>query len=170
MFTIRPPRPDELDQTMAVHRAAFGRAGEAELVQHLRQAGDSAFELLAEADGVIVGHVAYSPCRVEHGDDGRVLGLAPIGVLPAWQAHGVGSALIRQSLDMLREAGKVRVVVVLGDPAYYVRFGFEPASRSDLHDTYGGGDAFMALALRPDGFHGYRGRVDYAPAFDLLTD
>ncbi|RDI98481.1 N-acetyltransferase [Dyella solisilvae] len=170
MFEIRPPRPDELPAILAVHRAAFGRDDEAALVQHLRNDGDSAFEVLAEADGEVIAHVAYSPVSIEHGNDGRALGLAPVAVTPAWQHRGVGSALVRRSLDELRDASDARAVVVLGEPAYYARFGFSPASLAGLHDTYGGGDAFMAQALRPGGLDGYHGRVDYARAFALLTE
>lgn len=169
MIVIRPPRLDELAAIMAVHRAAFGRDDEAALVGRLRADGDDAFELLAEADGAVVAHVAFSRLRIEHGDDGLALGLAPVAVLPAWQRRGVGSTLIRHSLEALRKQ-PMRAVMVLGDPGYYARFGFTPASRASLRDTYGGGDAFMALALHSGGLDGYRGRVDYAPAFDLLTD
>ncbi|KRE89861.1 hypothetical protein ASG87_02615 [Frateuria sp. Soil773] len=167
---FRAPRPDEPDAVQAVHEAAFGRTDEAALVRRLRQAGDSRLELLAEADGEVVAHVMYSLVRIEHGDDGHALGLAPLGVLPPWQRHGVGSALVRRSLDVLRQAGTARLAVVLGDPAYYARFGFAPAAQAGLHDVYGGGDAFMALALRPGGLDGCRGRVDYAPAFDQLPE
>lgn len=159
----------ELAATLAVERAAFGRDDEADLVQRLREAGDSTVEWVAEADGGIVGHVLYSPVRIEHGGGGEPLGLAPVGVLPAWQRRGIGHALIEASLGALRQAGRHSLVVVLGEPGYYTRFGFVPAARSGLHDTYDGGDAFMAQALRPGGLDGHHGRVDYAPAFDLLT-
>lgn len=164
------PDPQELEATLAVHRAAFGRDDETRLVQRLRETGDSALEWLAEMDGQVVGHVTYSPVRIEHGDDGRALGLAPVGVLPAWQRRGIGRALIEASLAALRQDGQTPLVVVLGDPAWYGRFGFAPAAAVGLHDTYGGGDAFMALALRPAGLDGRRGRVDYATAFDLLGE
>ena len=168
---LRPLRAtaQELAATLAIERAAFGRDDEADLVRRLREAGDDAAEWIAEADGEIVGHVLYSPVRIEHGEDGRALGLAPVGVLPAWQRRGVGHALIQASLDALRHAGHHSLAVVLGEPGYYTRFGFAAASRAGLHDTYGGGDAFMALPLQPGGLDGRRGRVDYAPAFDLLT-
>jgi putative acetyltransferase len=162
--------PSDLEAVLAVHRAAFGRGDEAELVRRLCEAGDNACELMAEAETGVIGHVVYSPCRIEHGDDGRVLGLAPVAVLPTWQRQGVGTALINQSLDAMRAEGRVRAVVVLGEPDYYSRFGFTPASRVGLHDIYGGGDAFMVLALQPGGLNGYQGRVNYAPAFDSLTD
>jgi putative acetyltransferase len=169
-FHTRLPRSNDLEAVLAVHRAAFGRGDEAELVRRLCEAGDNTCELLAETETDVIGHVMYSPCRIEHGDDSRVVGLAPVGVLPTWQGQGVGTALIHQSLDAMRSEGRIRAVVVLGEPSYYARFGFTPASRAGLHDTYGGGDAFMVLALQPGGLDGYQGRVDYAPAFDFLTD
>jgi putative acetyltransferase len=170
MIVTRPLRTDDLDAALAVERAAFGRAGEADLVQRLRVDGDATLEWVTEAQGRVIAHVLYSPVRIARGDDGRVLGLAPVGVMPAYQKQGIGDALIRQSLDALRENGHVRAVVVLGEAAYYTRFGFAPASHHGLQDVYGGGDAFMALALRAGGLDGYGGRVDYAPAFDLLSE
>lgn len=169
---LRPLQAGAVEATTAldVERAAFGRDGEAALVQRLREDGAATAEWVAEVDGAIVGHVLYSPVSIEHGGDGSALGLAPVGVLPAWQRQGIGRALIEASLEALRQNARHALVVVLGDPDYYARFGFAPASRVGLHDIYGGGDAFMALALRPDGLDGPRGRVNYAPAFDLLTD
>lgn len=161
---IRRPRPDpdDLNEILAVHRAAFGREDEARLVEQLRASGRNTFELLAEQQGEIVAHVLFSPIRVEHGDDDQALGLAPMAALPAWQRRGVGTTLIHDALQALA-ASPFRAVVVLGDPAYYGRFGFTPASAFHLHDIYGGGDAFMALALCEGGLHGYRGQIDYAP-------
>jgi putative acetyltransferase len=160
---------DELHAVLAVHRAAFGREGEASLVEQLRISGFNTFEWVAEENGRIIGHVSFSPIQIERGDDGKALGLAPMAVLPAQQRRGVGSQLLAEALQALRGTA-FRAVVVLGDPAYYERFGFLPASKHGLHDTYGGGDAFMAMALHEDGLSGYRGRVDYAPAFANLTD
>jgi putative acetyltransferase len=168
---IRPPHPDrdEREAVLRVHRAAFGREDEARLVQQLHLSGRDVFELLAECDGTIVAHVAFSPVTIEHGEDGRARGLAPVAVLPAWQRQGIGTRLIGEALQALRAAA-LRGVVVLGDPTYYARFGFEPASRYGLHDIYGGGDAFMTLALYEGSMRGYRGRVDYAPEFANVTD
>jgi len=166
---IRAPLPVDAEAVLAVHRAAFGRDGEAQLVAALAAAGRNVFERLAEAEAAVVAHVLFSPVRIAEGDDGLALGLAPMAVMPAWQRRGIGSALIETALRELA-ATPCRAVVVLGDPAYYGRFGFAPASSAGLHDTYGGGDAFMALALRAGGLDGYRGRVDYAPEFDQLPE
>ena len=135
----------------------------------LRAAGRAVFERLAERDGDVAGHALFSPVRIAHGDDGLALGLAPMAVAPAWQRRGVGTALLQGSLRELSETPH-RAIVVLGDPAFYGRFGFRSAARAGLHDTYGGGDAFMILALREGGLDGYRGRVDYAPEFASLSD
>lgn len=166
---VRPPLPQEESAVLAVHRAAFGREDEARLVASLRTAGRARFERLVERDGAVIGHALFSPVRIAHGDDGLALGLAPMAVAPAWQRRGAGTALLEASLRELAETAH-RAVVVLGDPAFYGRFGFRPATAAGLHDTYGGGDAFMALALREGGLDGYRGQVDYAPEFASLTD
>lgn len=166
---LRRPDADDLNEILTVHRAAFGREDEARLVEQLHASGRNTFELLAEQQGEIVAHVLFSPIHIEHGDNQQALGLAPMAVAPAWQRRGVGTALIHDALRALA-ISPFSAVVVLGDPAYYGRFGFTPASAFDLHDTYGGGDAFMALALREGGLHGYRGQVDYAPEFANLTD
>ena len=94
---------------------------------------------------VIVGHVAFSPVSVD-GSDGGV-GLAPVAVLPVYRRRGVAARLVRDGLAVCAAMG-VRFVVVLGEPAYYGRFGFVPARRWGLHDEYGGGDAFQALELQ----------------------
>ncbi|TAN08472.1 MAG: N-acetyltransferase [Rhodanobacteraceae bacterium] len=164
---IRPFRDGDLVAIDAVNRAAFGRADEGQLVAALHTAGCDAFELVAERDARIVAHILFSPVTVEHGDDGRVLGLAPLAVAPGHQRQGIGSALVRAALSTLA-TGPYRAVVVLGDPDYYQRFGFGPASAAGLHDVYAAGDDFMALALRAGGLSGYRGRVSYAPEFDGL--
>lgn len=166
---VRSPLPQEADAVLAIHRAAFGREDEARLVAALRAAGRDAFERVAELDGTLAGHVLFSPVRIAHGDDGLSLGLAPMAVAPARQRQGVGTALLDASLRELATT-PYRAVVVLGDPAFYSRAGFRPAATVGLHDSYGGGDAFMVLPLRAGGLDGYRGQVDYAPEFTSLSD
>ena len=99
----------------------------------------------ARAGSDVIGHVAFSPVSVD-GSGGGV-GLAPVAVLPAYRRRGVAARLVRDGLAACAAMG-VRFVVVLGEPAYYGRFGFVPARRWGLHDEYGGGDAFQALELQ----------------------
>lgn len=164
---IRPVRDGDLVAVAAVNRAAFGREDEAQLVAALHTADRDSFELVAERDGVIVAHILFSPVSVEHGDDERMLGLAPLAVAPDFQRQGIGTALARAALETLASS-PYRAVVVLGDPDYYRRFGFGPASAVGLRSVYAAGDAFMAMALREGGLAGYAGCVRYAPEFDGL--
>jgi putative acetyltransferase len=83
--------------------------------------------LAATVDSTIVGHVLFTPCRTDEGDSACSL-LAPLAVVPAWQKQGIGSSLVREGLQRLREAG-VSQVFVLGDPAYYGRHGFKQESQ-----------------------------------------
>lgn len=95
------------------------------------------------------------------------LGLAPLAVLSAHRRAGVGAQLVRLGIDGCRGAG-VGFVVVLGDPEYYGRFGFQPASRFGLEDEYGGGAAFQALELLAGSIPAAGGLVQYAPEFGAL--
>ncbi|WP_312018215.1 GNAT family N-acetyltransferase [Bradyrhizobium semiaridum] len=131
---LSPPMPirDERDEYAAaisrITAAAFERAPhssgtEAHIVEALRQAGALALSLVATSDdGSIVGHVVFSPVRI-YGKPGRWYGLGPVSVAPDVQRHGVGSALIREGLARLATLD-ADGSVVLGDPAYYGRFGF----------------------------------------------
>jgi putative acetyltransferase len=163
---IRAATPADLAAILAVHRAAFARDDEAALVQRLHDAGRAAVSLVAEREGAIVGHVLFSPVTIEHGDDGKALGLAPVAVLPAQQHEGVGHALIEEGIGACFVAD-ARAIVVLGAPNYYARFGFSRASTHGL--THGDNAAFMVLALTVDGLGAYRGRVDYSAEFAGLS-
>lgn len=95
------------------------------------------------------------------------MGLAPVAVEPSRQGRGIGAALITAGLKGCAEQG-FDFAVVLGEPGYYRRFGFEPAARWGLDSIYQAGDAFMAAALRPGGLDGQSGLVRYSGAFDSL--
>jgi putative acetyltransferase len=114
-----------------VHRAAFPHHGDAvaNLVDELRDAvtrGDG-LSLVAEERDEVVGHVMFSPSLLDAPKRlVPVQVLSPIGVAPAWQNRGVGTRLIRRGLELL--AGRDAPLVFLeGPPAYYSRFGFQPA-------------------------------------------
>jgi putative acetyltransferase len=95
------------------------------------------------------------------------LGLAPLAVLPTVAGRGIGAALVRAGLAACaqRAAG---LIVVLGDPAYYARFGFTPASTFALRDEYGGGDAFQAIELTPGAAPAGGGLVRYGKEFAMF--
>ena len=165
MTEVRAATADDLDAIVDIHRAAFGRDAEADLVRRLVAAGRAAISLVAVDDeDTVLGHVLFSPVTIEEGDDGKSLGLAPVAVHPDHQRQGVGHDLIEEGIGacFVQDA---RAVFVLGSPAYYTQFGFTKASVHDLHDAYEGGNAFQVLPLTIDGLSGYRGRVNYAPEF-----
>ncbi|MGZ3276119.1 MAG: GNAT family N-acetyltransferase [Caulobacteraceae bacterium] len=160
---IRPERARDHAAIRAVTVAAFqssshGHNGEADIVDALRAAGVLTVSLVAEIDEEIVGHGAWSPVAIAEAE-GDWYGLGPLSVAPAWQGRGVGQALVREGLRVLGALGPAGCVVV-GDPAYYGRFGFEndPALR------YGEASPYLqrlVLRGRPP-----RGEVRYHQAFD----
>jgi putative acetyltransferase len=164
---IRPARDEDADAIRAILLSAFGRQAQARLVDRLHASGKVADSLVAEAQGRILGHVLFS--RIGIGAAGLpALSLAPIAVAPAFQRLGVGSALVSSGLQRLRVAGHARVIV-LGDPAWYPRFGFVPASRFGLRCPFPAPEgAFMAIALARDAFRQASGLVGYGPEFDDL--
>ncbi len=167
MRVIRPERPGDAAAIHAVHAAAFPTAAEALLVEALRAAGRLAVSLVAERDGAVIGHVAFSPVTVDGAADG--LGLAPLAVLPARQRQGVGGRLVAAGLTAAANAG-AGFVVVLGEPHYYARFGFGPAVVWGLSDDYGGGAAFQVVELRAGAIPRGAGRVAYCDEFQLLGE
>lgn len=148
----------------ALHNAAFGGGAEAKLVDALEADGDTIVSLVTEIEGAIVGHVLYSRMTVEA--DGKILpaaGLAPVGVFPHYQRLGLGSMLIRDGLARLAAHG-IRIVFVLGDPAYYQRFGFAADLATPFASSYSG-PHLMALHLDSGIVTPRSGRADYAKAF-----
>jgi putative acetyltransferase len=134
-------------------------------VQGLHDADKAVVSLVAVANDHIVGHVLFSPVTVDgRGAHVELAGLAPVGVLPEHQNEGVGSPLIQHGLAECRRAG-VDAVVVLGDPGYYSRFGFERASEHGLGNEYGADEAFMVKLLHDGALISVNGTVRYQPEF-----
>jgi putative acetyltransferase len=164
-LVLRPETPDDIPGLQAVEEAAFARRTEAALVDMARQRGRSALSLVALQEDRLIGHVLFTPMTLEPPCPGlQGLGLGPIAVLPEYQKTGVVSRLMQAGLEHVRRLG-VGFVVLLGDPAYYSRFGFTPARSFGLSSDYGDGDEFQALELRPDALRGVAGHVKYIPEF-----
>ncbi len=164
--SIRPERRGDRLAVYQVHAASFPTDAEARLVDLLREAGRLIVSLVAEADGAVVGHVAFSPVTAANGAIGA--GLAPIAVVELHRRRGIAAELVRAGLTACRDAG-VRWAVVLGEPEYYGRFGFRAATDFGLTDEYGGGPAFQTLELIPGGIPVGGGLVRYAPEFAAVV-
>ncbi len=163
-LTVRLAEERDRQVIRDVEERAFGGMGEATLVDSLVAADDAVLELVAEREGEIVGHILFSRVFVEAGDD-RFPGvaLAPAAVLPDWQGKGVGRAMIRDAHKRLQAAGE-KLSVVLGDPAYYGRFGYEHGRAAGFASTYQC-DALQAVAW---GEAPSSGKLVYATPFGAL--
>ena len=165
-WATRPERPDDVAAIRAVNLAAFPTAAEADLVDALR-ASDAWIPGLSivteDAEGTVVGHALLTRCLV---GSTPALALAPCAVLPGVQRRGAGSAAIRAGLEAARAMGE-KLVLVLGHPDYYPRFGFTPASTFGIRPSFEAPDAaMMALALDPEA-EMPRGTIAYPAQFGV---
>lgn len=170
VISIRPERPEDASRIRHVNELAFGQPAEADLVERLRQACTDALSLVAEDDAV-VGHILFTPVVAESAGRQVIgMGLAPMAVLPDRQRQGIGSQLVRRSLEILRERG-CPFVVVVGHPEYYPRFGFKPASTYGLASQWEGvpDAAFMALVLDVHATAGISGVARYREEFNEVA-
>jgi len=181
MPSIRHETPVDHSAVSRVHRRAFGRAEEADLVDRLRQEASPAVSLVATDDAVengtgdplpILGHIFFSPVTIEPRTtepEARpvfAMGLAPMAVVPERQREGIGAALVEAGLRACREIG-VEAVVVLGHPGYYPRFGFHPAETFGLQSEYDvPSEAFLAMELVVGALDASAGQVRYHASFD----
>jgi putative acetyltransferase len=164
---LRPETAADAAGIRDVNAAAFGGPAEADLVDRLREGGFVLVSLVAVDGGSIVGHVLFSRLRIEAGRTTMAaVALAPLAVLPAYQQQGIGSALVREGLARCRHEGE-SVVVVVGHPAFYPRFGFSQALATRLESQYAG-ESFMALELKPSALAGISGAVVYPAPFDAF--
>lgn len=160
---IRMEQPRDAEAIEQVHLAAFAshaysRQTEHLIVNALRAAGALAVSLVAEEDGQVIGHIAFSTALINGQDCGWQL-LGPVGVLPAHQRQGVGSRLVREGLAAIRRLG-ARGCVLVGEPAYYCRFGFSQLPSLEMP----GVPSEYLLGLSFDG-HLPEGTVAHHPAF-----
>jgi putative acetyltransferase len=164
---LRAACPADAPAIAALLEQAFGGSAEAALVATLREAGDAVIELVAEAPGgAILGHILFSPMQV---GQAAALALAPLAVAPEAQRRGIGTALVRQGLA-LAAARPEAWCLVLGEPAYYSRFGFAASAAATVTGVpWSGHPAFQALRLSAEA-PPLDGAARYAYAFGLDRD
>lgn len=135
---VRPECPADLSAIDRINVEAFkdhpySHQTEHLIVRALRDAGALTRSLVVEAEGAVVGHIAFSPAPIDGRDQGWYT-LGPVAVLPAHQGRGIGAALVRAGLEELRTLGAQGCVLV-GDPGYYTRFGFRNEARLRVDDV-----------------------------------
>ncbi|MDF7659726.1 N-acetyltransferase [Erwiniaceae bacterium L1_54_6] len=150
-------------------KRCFASAAEAELVQQLREDGLLTLGVVATDDeGQVLGYAAFSPVTLQ-GEDRNWVALSPLAVDETVRKQGIGKQLVYEGLDALNEFG-YSAVVVLGDPAYYHDFGFEPAARHGLHCRWTGSEAaFQVYKLADDAFAGAEGQIEFAAPFNRFA-
>ena len=166
---IRDESPGDHAAVRALNDSAFETDAEARLVGALREQASPLVSLVAEEDGAILGHVLFSPVTLSGHPNLRIMGLAPMAVVPSRQQQGIGSSLVRAGLDRCRAIG-AGAVVVLGHPAFYPRFGFVPSAEFGIGCEYDvPEEAFLAMELEPGFLRGASGTIRYHAAFNDLA-
>lgn len=172
MLNIRPEEAEDIDRISEINRRAFGGDAESQLVSAVRKSEHFIPELslVAELDQRVVGHILFSGISIHTSDQiYPALSLAPMAVLPDYQRQGIGSALVRRGIEECRRL-KYQMVIVIGHPDYYPRFGFEPARKHGLDVAFDVPDeAFMVAELEADALKNISGMVRYPAAFDAAT-
>lgn len=167
--TIRDEREDDAGAIRAVTLAAFegmpySQQTEAAIVEALRAADALSLSLVAVEDGEIVGHVAFSPVAIGGATAPGWFGVGPLSVRPDRQRSGIGTALMRAGLARLADA-RAKGCVLVGDPRYYRRFGFEASSALRYTDLPAEYFQVLELAARAPA-----GTVAFHPAFAARDD
>jgi putative acetyltransferase len=173
---IRPERDNEYRAVEELTREAFWNVNFPGCVEHfclhnLRNSEDfiPELDLVAELDGKPVGNIVYTYGEIigDKGEKHEVISFGPLSVLPVNKSQGIGSALIKYSLDKARSAG-FTAVCIYGDPRYYHRFGFRCAEKFDIKTSEGKfAVALMALELVPSALRGIAGRFVESEAFKI---
>lgn len=174
-LTIRPEQPADYRQVEELTREAFWNVYQPGCMEHyiVHTMRDTAaflptLDLVAAADGRIVGNIMYAKTEIVSPDQKRypVITFGPLSVLPAYQSKGVGARLIRESSALAAASGH-RATLICGDPAYYARFGFRPAEAYGIRNGEGFyAAALQALELFPGALGGISGRYLEGEAYE----
>jgi len=162
---IRETKDADLNDILLVERAAFTSSKEAELTRDMLSdpSAKPLLSLLAFVENQPAGHILFTKGQLINAEGKvSVSFLAPLAVVPRFQKQGIGGSLIKKGLELLSKSG-VDLVVVVGHPEYYPRFGFKPASKLGFEPTYPipeeVADAWMVQELRPGIIGSVSGKV-----------
>lgn len=165
---IRTERKEDFAEIYQLVASAFKQDFESELIEKIRKGLTYVPELalIAEENGRLVGYILFSKIKiVGKGVAYDTLALAPLAVDPLYQKQGIGSMLVTDGLERAKVLGFLSVIV-LGDPNYYSRFGFQKASKWHIQCPFEvPEEAFMAIELAEGALQEKKGVVDYSKVF-----
>ena len=166
MLIIREESPKDINGIYEINKQAFEDESEAKIVNALREADELSLSLVAQINNQIVGHIAFSEVKIDSGAESYdAIGLAPMAILPEYQRRGYGSELVEKGLKILSERGH-EIVVVLGHPEYYPKFGFITTDKYGIHCEFEcPAEAFMIKELKQNSLKGIGGTVKFNPKF-----
>lgn len=161
---LRAEKEIDKDEIFKVNQLAFNRNAEANLVNLIRDSDAEYYSCVALFNDKIIAHIMYSTVYIDNVPAG--LGLAPVAVLPEYQNRGIGTKLIKFTLNELK---KCNLIVVLGDDKFYSRFGFKPASNFGLKSTYDVPEQYF-MAISSGNSKWQNKIVNYHPVFKTLDE
>ncbi|MFX1394307.1 MAG: GNAT family N-acetyltransferase [Promethearchaeota archaeon] len=169
MVIIRSESLNDYNQISDVIYYAFGQNDEVRLVEKLRSSPDYIVELslVAILNGLIVGHILFSKILIKsEKSEIPALALAPLAVRPEYQNQGIGSRLVEKGLEECKRLNH-KIVIVLGHPNFYPKFGFKPAYDFGVIAPFEvPKEAFLILELKSGALVGISGTVIFPPAFN----
>ncbi|MCD8486573.1 MAG: N-acetyltransferase [Desertifilum sp.] len=169
MLEVQAETPDDLSAIRQVISDAFCQPQEANLVETIRHSDNfiPALSLVAKQEGRVVGYLLFSAIAiVAETQVYRALALAPLTVQPKWQKQGIGTRLLQYGLERCQNFD-YPVVIVLGHPEFYSRFGFQTASQFKIYPPFEVPDeAFRVRENQPGSLHFICGKVQYPRYFE----
>jgi putative acetyltransferase len=167
MIEIRKEGMEDHDAIRRVNELAFEGEIEAGIVEALRNTDEFIISMVAIHDEIVVGHIFFSPVSIENREGSiMAMGLGPMSVLPDHQRQGIGSKLVEKGLEACKEKG-YPLVVVLGHPEFYPRFGFIPSKPIGIECEWDvPEEVFMVVELEQGALDRIQGTVKYHEAFD----
>lgn len=167
---IRPETSSDYPSIAEVNIKAFGTENEAKLIEKIRSSPRYIPELslVAQIDNKIVGYILFSYIDLINQENCAtlpVLGLAPLAVIPEYQNQGIGTSLVNTGLEIAHQQQEV-LVVVLGHPEYYSRFGFETSINYQIQSPFDVPDEVFMVKFISSYQEKYQGKIVYPPAFN----